>query len=84
MGSEATKREVLEKKLEKRLQDPKTEPLISLPLDFLEEITCGFSTDQELGRGACGVVYKVYDHSSFTPIFNQWQQKDNKWLTYVL
>jgi hypothetical protein len=69
MGSEATKREVLEKKLEKRLQDPKTEPLISLPLDFLEEITCGFSTDQELGRGACGVVYKVYDHSSFTPNF---------------
>jgi len=33
MGSGATKREILEKKLEKRLQDPKTEPLISLPLD---------------------------------------------------
>jgi len=70
MGSGATKREILEKKLEKRLQDPKTEPLISLPLDFLEDITCGFSTERELGRGACGVVYKVYDHSSFTPILN--------------
>jgi len=45
MGSGATKREILEKKLEKRLQDPKTEPLISLPLDFLEDITCGFSTE---------------------------------------
>ncbi|CAD6221585.1 unnamed protein product, partial [Miscanthus lutarioriparius] len=58
MGSGATKREILEKKLEKRLQDPKTEPLISLPLDFLEDITCGFFTERELGRGACGVVYK--------------------------
>jgi len=70
MGSGATKREILEKKLEKRLQDPKTEPLISLPLDFLEDITCGFSTERELGRGLSGVVYKVYDHSSFTPILN--------------
>jgi coatomer subunit beta' len=59
MGSGATKREILEKKLEKRLQDPKTEPLISLPLDFLEDITCGFSTERVLGEGAYGVVYKV-------------------------
>ncbi|CAD6221637.1 unnamed protein product [Miscanthus lutarioriparius] len=58
MDSGATKREILGKKLEKRLQDPKTEPLISLPLDFLEGITCGFSTERELGRGLSGVVYK--------------------------
>ncbi|CAD6221587.1 unnamed protein product [Miscanthus lutarioriparius] len=58
MGSGATKREILEKKLEKRLQDPKTEPLISLPLDFLEDITCGFSTERVLGTGGFGVVYK--------------------------
>jgi len=70
MDSGATKREILEKNLEKRLQDPKIEPLISLPLDVLEDITYGFSTERELGRGLSGVVYKVYDHSSFTPILN--------------
>jgi hypothetical protein len=37
-----------------------------------------------LEKKLCGVVYKVYEHSSCTPIVNQWQQKDNKWLTYVL
>jgi hypothetical protein len=44
--------------LEKKLQDPTAEP-ISLPLEFLKVITCDFSTERELGRGAYGVVYKV-------------------------
>ena len=83
MDSGATKREILEKKLEKRLQDPKTEPLISLPLDVLEDITYGFSTERVLGTGGCGVVYMVcpfFSHSNF----NRWQQKDNELFTYIL
>jgi hypothetical protein len=58
MDSGATEREILEKKLEKRLQDPTAEAM-SLPLEFLKVITCDFSTERELGRGAYGVVYKV-------------------------
>ena len=58
MDSGATDREVWEKKLEKKLQDPTAEPM-SLPLEFLKVVTCDFSTERELGRGAYGVVYKV-------------------------
>lgn len=57
MDSGATDHETLDKKLEKRLKDPTAEP-IALPLEFLKVITCGFSTEQEIGRGAYGVVYK--------------------------
>jgi hypothetical protein len=60
MDSGATDREVWEKKLEKKLQDPTVEKAAgSLPLEFLKVITCDFSTERELGRGAYGVVYKV-------------------------
>jgi hypothetical protein len=69
--------------LEKRLKDPKTEPLISLPLDFLEDITGGFSTGRVLGEGGYGVVYKVWTFF-FHSNFNRWQQKDNEWFTYML
>jgi hypothetical protein len=34
MDRGVTERDILEKKLDKRLQDPKTEPSISLPLYF--------------------------------------------------
>jgi coatomer subunit beta' len=45
-------------KWEEKLQDPSTTPMC-LPLEFLKVITCDFSTEQELGRGGHGVVYKV-------------------------
>jgi hypothetical protein len=54
MDSGANERE----KLEKKLQDPTTEP-ICLPIEFLKSTTCNFSTGHELGRGEYGVVYKV-------------------------
>ncbi|VAI80850.1 unnamed protein product [Triticum turgidum subsp. durum] len=43
--------------LEKRLQDPNAPPM-SLPLDFLKDITCDFSNESVLGEGGFGVVYK--------------------------
>ncbi|VAH71951.1 unnamed protein product [Triticum turgidum subsp. durum] len=42
---------------EKRLQDPSAKP-VPLPFEFLKAITCDFSSEQELGRGGYGVVYK--------------------------
>lgn len=42
---------------EKKLQDPSAIPMF-LPLEFLKAITGDFSTEQELGRGGYGVVYK--------------------------
>ncbi|CAM0908917.1 unnamed protein product [Alopecurus aequalis] len=42
---------------EKKLQDPSEEP-VSLPLEYLKVITCDFSSEEELGRGGYGVVYK--------------------------
>jgi hypothetical protein len=44
--------------LEKKLQDSDATPM-SLPLDFLKDITCDFSRESELGKGGYGVVYKV-------------------------
>jgi len=43
--------------LEHMLVDETAEPK-ALPLSLLEEITCGFSFDQEIGRGGFAVVYK--------------------------
>jgi len=43
--------------LEKKLEDPLATPMC-LPLIFLKCITRDFSKEQELGRGAFGVVYK--------------------------
>ncbi|KAF7028044.1 hypothetical protein CFC21_040022 [Triticum aestivum] len=42
---------------EKKLQDPSATP-VPLPFEFLKAITCDFSSEQELGRGEHGVVYK--------------------------
>ncbi|XP_051191582.1 uncharacterized protein [Lolium perenne] len=42
---------------EERLQDPTATP-VSLPLEFLKTITHDFSSEQELGSGGSGVVYK--------------------------
>ncbi|KAF7021205.1 hypothetical protein CFC21_034193 [Triticum aestivum] len=42
---------------EKKLQDPSATP-VPLPFEFLRAITCDFSSEQELGRGEHGVVYK--------------------------
>ncbi|TVU16867.1 hypothetical protein EJB05_37024, partial [Eragrostis curvula] len=53
MGGTAADRDVLEEKL----QNPSSSP-ISLPYEFLKDITNNFSTEQELGRGGFGVVYK--------------------------
>ncbi|CAN6374742.1 unnamed protein product, partial [Urochloa humidicola] len=53
MASTATERNVLEKKL----HDPTASPIF-LPLQFLKDITCNFSTAREIGRGGYGVVYK--------------------------
>jgi hypothetical protein len=44
--------------LECMLLDETSEPT-ALPLSLLEDITCGFSEDQEIGRGGFAVVYKV-------------------------
>jgi serine/threonine protein kinase len=41
------------------LVDETAEPK-DLPLSLLEDITGGFSDDQEIGRGGFAVVYKVY------------------------
>jgi hypothetical protein len=79
MDSGATEREILEIKP----QDPTAEP-ISLPLEFLKVITCDFSTERELGRGAYGVVYKVCPflfHSNFQLMATV---TDNEWFTYML
>uniref|UniRef100_A0ACD5ZE59 Uncharacterized protein n=1 Tax=Avena sativa TaxID=4498 RepID=A0ACD5ZE59_AVESA len=43
--------------LESALLDETSEPK-ALPLSFLEDITNGFSPDQEIGRGGFAVVYK--------------------------
>uniref|UniRef100_A0ACD5UJ66 Uncharacterized protein n=1 Tax=Avena sativa TaxID=4498 RepID=A0ACD5UJ66_AVESA len=43
--------------LEKKLEDSNAKP-ISLPLEFLKAITSDFSTENVLGEGAFGVVYK--------------------------
>ncbi|XP_044433527.1 uncharacterized protein [Triticum aestivum] len=43
--------------LEKKLQDPNAPPMF-LPLDFLQDITCDFSTESKLGEGGYGIVYK--------------------------
>lgn len=51
--------------MESENKDPTAE-LVSLPLGFLRSITNGFCKEQELGKGAYGVVYKVRD--LFTPI----------------
>jgi hypothetical protein len=40
------------------LVDETAEPK-DLPLSLLEDITGGFSDDQEIGRGGFAVVYKV-------------------------
>jgi hypothetical protein len=40
------------------LVDETAEPK-DLPLSLLEDITGGFSVDQEIGRGGFAVVYKV-------------------------
>ncbi|XP_044432489.1 putative receptor-like protein kinase At4g00960 [Triticum aestivum] len=43
--------------LEKKLQDSNATPM-SLPLEFLEDITCDFSTESVLGEGGYVIVYK--------------------------
>jgi serine/threonine protein kinase len=45
------------------LVDETAEPK-DLPLSLLEDITGGFSDDQEIGRGGFAVVYKVYIHDT--------------------
>ncbi|KAL6660760.1 hypothetical protein ACP70R_001795 [Stipagrostis hirtigluma subsp. patula] len=57
MYSGTTKYDKYEAELERVLQDPYAEP-VSLPLEFLEAITDGFSNEQEIARGGFGVVYK--------------------------
>ncbi|TVU16864.1 hypothetical protein EJB05_37021, partial [Eragrostis curvula] len=53
MDGTTTDRDVLEQKLQNTTAAP-----ISLPYEFLKDITGNFSTEQELGRGGYGVVYK--------------------------
>lgn len=53
--------------LEHMLDDETAEPK-DLPLSLLEDITCGFSSDLEIGRGGFAVVYKVYMHDTFVLI----------------
>ncbi|TVU50044.1 hypothetical protein EJB05_01398, partial [Eragrostis curvula] len=53
MDSTATDR----KALEEQLNDARTSP-ICLSFEFLNDITCNFSSEQELGNGGYGVVYK--------------------------
>ena len=49
--------------LEEMLADETAEPK-ALPLSLLEDITGGFSDDQEIGSGGFAVVYKViYIHA---------------------
>jgi len=57
-NSGATKFDKFENDLEIILRYPSSEP-VCLPLDFLESITDGFSSDQIIGTGGFGVVYKV-------------------------
>lgn len=38
-------------------------------LQFLQGITKNFSTEREIGRGAFGVVYKVWFHLLFSDFF---------------
>jgi hypothetical protein len=40
----------------------------ALPLSLLEDITRGFSADQEIGSGGFAVVYKVYMHGASVQI----------------
>ncbi|KAE8795303.1 U-box domain-containing protein 12 [Hordeum vulgare] len=42
---------------ERKLQDPSATP-VPLPFEFLKAVTCDISSEQELGRGGHGVVYK--------------------------
>jgi hypothetical protein len=79
MDSGATKHE----KLEKKLQDPTTEP-ICLPIEFLKAITCNSPTERELGMGEYGVVYKVWPFFYRSNFQLMKTVTDNSWLTYLL
>ncbi|XP_066336942.1 uncharacterized protein [Miscanthus floridulus] len=57
MYSGATKFDKFENDLEIILRYPSSEP-VCLPLEFLESITDGVSSDQIIGTGGFGVVYK--------------------------
>ncbi|CAO2152269.1 unnamed protein product [Urochloa humidicola] len=56
-NSGATKFDTYENDLENILRYPSAEP-VCLPLEFLEAITDGFSSDQIIGAGGFGMVYK--------------------------
>jgi serine/threonine protein kinase len=53
--------------LHKLLVDETAEPK-ALPLSLLEDITDGFSDDQEIGRGGFAVVYKVVEYMHGTSV----------------
>jgi hypothetical protein len=44
----------------KRITNSTDERQVYMPHEFLKKITDGFSNERLLGRGAFGVVYKVY------------------------
>ena len=69
MDSRASTFDDYRKQLQMVLEDPSEAP-VPVSLDFLKDITDGFSSDRLIGRGGFGEVYGVKSFLLFTSIFN--------------